>query len=239
MAAKGSGTAEQGMVPQTRSRPFRGGDDLDQLDIESTLDAIISAGKPLDQVTEEDLYVPLTSKGKAAFAILIDISGSMGGRELANCAISVVMLLGKLAPEEVAIALFESDTHVIKAFDDGTDLDAVADQILDLAATGGTRVDRALEWVADQFRTVPESEFRLFFLLSDYCFFESHSELIKRMEALVAQDVRFLGAAHGSVDQQTAKVFQDAMPGEWLPLRDLDKVPGLLQDAITKIGNGW
>lgn len=239
MAAKGSGTTEQGMVPQTRSRPFRGGDDLDQLDIESTLDAIISAGKPLDQVTEEDLYVPMTSKGKAAFAVLIDISGSMGGRELANCAISVVMLLGKLAPEEVAIALFESDTHVIKPFDDGTDLDHVADRLLDLAATGGTRVDRAMEWVADQFRTVPESEFRLFFLLSDYCFFESPAELEKRMDALVAQDIRFMGAAHGSVDQRTAKLFQDRMPGEWIALRDLDKVPSLLQDAITRIGNGW
>ena len=53
----------------------RGGDDLDQLDIETTLDSIISAGKPLDQVTEEDLWVPISSKGRAAMAVLIDISG--------------------------------------------------------------------------------------------------------------------------------------------------------------------
>lgn len=237
--AKGSGTTEQGMVPQSRSRPFRGGDDLDQLDIETTLDAIISAGKPLDQVTEEDLWVPVTSKGRAAMGVLIDISGSMSGRELASCAIAVVMLLGRLAPEEVAIALFESDTHVVKTFDDARDLDDVADQLLDLAATGGTRVDRALEWMANQFSAVPEAEFRLMFLLSDFCFFESPAELNKRIRGLIEQDVRFMGAAHGHVDQKTAQLFRDAMPGEWVPLRDLDKVPALLQDAMTKIGNGW
>jgi Mg-chelatase subunit ChlD len=238
-ASKGAGSTEQGMVPQQRSRPFRGGDDLDSLDIESTLDAIISAGKPIDQVTEEDLYVPTTARGKAGMAVLIDISGSMGGRELANCAIAVVMLLGRLAPEEVAIALFESDTHVLKGFHSDRDLDTIADEILDLRATGGTRVDRALQWVAEQFDEVPEAELRMLFLLSDYCFFESKDELRARLSHLAGQDVRLLGAAHGSIDKDTAAVFQSSMVGEWVPLRDLDRVPALLQDAVTRIGNGW
>lgn len=238
-AGKGTGSTEQGMVPQQRARPFRGGDDLDMLDIESTLDAIISAGKPLDQVTAEDLFVPETSRGKAAMCVLIDISGSMGGRELANCAISVVMLLGRLAPSEAAVALFESDTHVVKPFESERDLDDVADQILDLRATGGTRVDRALEWVADQFDTVPEAEMRLMFLLSDYQFFEGEAELRKRLARLAAADVHFLGAAHGSISKETAGIFQTSLTGEWVPLRNLDRVPALLQEAITRIGSGW
>lgn len=239
LASKGSGSTEQGMVPQHRSRPYRGGDDLDSLDIESTLDAIISSGKSLDQVTEEDLWMPVTARGKAAMGVLIDISGSMGGRELANCAIAVVMLLGRLAEQEVAIALFESDTHVVKSFDNGRDLDSVADEILDLRATGGTRVDRALEWMADQFDSVPEAELRLLFLLSDFCFFESHTELRTRLARLTGQDVKFLGAAHGSVDKSMGELFRACMNGEWVPLRDLDKVPALLQEAIVKVGNGW
>lgn len=238
-ASKGSGSTEQGMVPQQRSRPFRGGDDLDSLDIESTLDAIISSGKSLDQVTEEDLYVPITARGKAAMGVLIDISGSMGGRELANCAIAVVMLLGRLAEQEVAIALFESDTHVVKSFDNGRDLDSVSDEILDLRATGGTRVDRALEWMADQFDKVPEAELRLMFLLSDFQFFESPAELRTRLGRLTSQDVRFLGAAHGSVNKDMGELFRANMTGEWVPLRDLDKVPALLQEAIVRVGNGW
>ena len=49
----------------------------------------------------------------------------------------VVMLLGRLQSEEIAVALFERDTHVIKGFDDQRPLDEVADQLLELQATGG------------------------------------------------------------------------------------------------------
>lgn len=101
--AGGSGSSEGGLVPQTLTRPFRAGDELDQLDLEATLDSVISQGKLLDQITEDDLFVPIQSKGQAALCVLLDISGSMGGRELANCSISVVMLLGRLAPQEIAV----------------------------------------------------------------------------------------------------------------------------------------
>src|SRR5262249_45949104 len=129
------------------------------------LDSIISQGKKLDMVTEEDLFVPVMNKGQAAMCVLLDISGSMAGRELANCAISVVMLLGRLAAEEIAIALFESDTHVIKGFHQERDLDEVMDRLLELSALGGTRVDAALRWSCEQFDEVPEAEYRVLFLL--------------------------------------------------------------------------
>src|SRR5207253_3780274 len=53
--AAGSGSSEGGLIPQNRSRPYRAGDELDQLDLEATLDSVISQGKHLDQVTEDDL----------------------------------------------------------------------------------------------------------------------------------------------------------------------------------------
>lgn len=237
--AKGSGSSEMGMIPQHRSRPYRAGDEMDSLDLDATLDGIISAGKTLDQITEEDLSVPVTAKGRAAMGVLLDISGSMGGRELANCAISVIMLLGKLHPDEIAIALFESDTHVIKGFSEHRDLDEVADRLLELAATGGTRVDQALRWLADQFAEVPEAEFRMMFLLSDFCFFESRADLRTCMLLLSDQDVRYLGAAHGSMDENTASLFEEVMGGRRLKLRDLDAVPALLSEAIQSAGEGW
>jgi Mg-chelatase subunit ChlD len=230
--AAGTGTSEGGIVPQNHARPFRAGDELDHLDLEATLDAIISQGKQLDMITEEDLFVPVSSKGQAALCVLLDISGSMGGRELANCAISVVMLLGRLAPQEVAIALFESDTHIIKGFHEERDLDEVTDRLLELAATGGTRVDAALRWAYEQFEEVPEAEFRLLFLLSDFEFFESPRSLEELTRALAAQNVRYLGAAHGRVRKEMAEHFQGALGGQVIKLRNLDAVPGLLMDAI-------
>lgn len=234
--AGGTGSTEGGMVPQNRSRPYRAGDELEQLDLEATLDSIISQGKGLDRITEEDLFVPVQAKGQAAMCVLLDISGSMGGRELANCAISVVMLLGRMAPEEIAIALFESDTHVIKGFTQERDLDEVTDRLLELAATGGTRVDAALRWAYEQYEEVPEAEFRVLFLLSDFEFFESPRDLEQLTQSLAAQNARFLGAAHGRYSKQTADQFLATLGGQVVNLRNLDAVPGLLMDAIRDVG---
>ncbi len=180
----------------------------------------------------QDLFVPDRSKGQAALCVLLDISGSMGGRELANCAISVVMLLGRLEPQEIAIAVFESDTHVIKGFSQEREIDEVTDYLLELAATGGTRVDAALRWAYEQFDEVPEAEFRMLFLLSDFEFFESPRDLDQLTRSLASQNARYIGAAHGHYNKQTAAHFQESMGGELIKLRNLDQAPQLLMNAI-------
>ena len=235
---RGAGSSDRGLIPQTQARPFRGSDDLDLLDIESTLDAIIGAGKGLDHVGEEDLWVQDTSKGRAAFGVLIDISGSMSGRELSICAISVVMLLGRLKPEEIALAVFESDTHVIKGFAAARDLDEVADDVLDLRATGGTRVDAALGWLRDEFAAAPEHEHRLMFMLSDFCFFESLDELRPLALDLADLGVRYLGAAHGAMMEGPNELFLAAMGGTSVKLPSVAKVPEVLLGAIAQMGEG-
>ncbi len=234
--AGGTGSSEGGIIPQTRCRPYRAGDELDHLDLEETLDSVISQGKALDQITEEDLFVPDRTKGQAALCVLLDISGSMGGRELANCAISVVMLLGRLEPQEIAIAVFESDTHVIKGFMQEREIDDVTDYLLELAATGGTRVDAALKWACEQFDDVPEAEFRLLFLLSDFEFFESPRDLEGLILSLAAQNTRFMGAAHGHYNKALAEHFQSSLGGQIVKLRNLDAVPQLLMNAIRDAG---
>jgi Mg-chelatase subunit ChlD len=235
---RGGGSTATGLVPQHRARPYRAGDDLDLLDLESTVDAIIGAGKTLDQIGDDDLFVHETAKGKAAFVVLIDISGSMSGRELAVCAIAVVMLLGKLRADEVAIALFESDTHVVKPFADERDLDEVADALLDLSARGGTCVDRALEWAADELETVPESDVRVLFLLSDYCFFEGEAELRRRAERLSGLGAKLVAASHGAVQKTTLALLISAIGGYGVSLKSMDALPRVLGDVMVQIGDG-
>lgn len=231
------GRSGEGLVPQNEVRPFTAADDLDQLDIESTLEAVVASGKSLDHITEEDLWVHRTAKGRAVIGVLIDISGSMSGKELAVCSIAVVMLLAQVTPEEVAIALFESDTHVVKPFADPADLDAVADQLLDLKATGGTRVDRALQWIADEFEGVNDAEFRLLFLLSDFCFSEQPAELVGHAQRLAAMGVRWLGASHGYTCPGCAEFLKESLGGTTAKLKDLDALPSLLRDALVQVGD--
>jgi hypothetical protein len=229
------GSGQEGLVPQSRARPFRAGDGLDALDIEETLDAILCSAKPLDQLTEDDLFASERSQGKAAIAILLDISGSMMPTELASCGVAIVMVLGKLLPEEVALAAFESDTHVIKTFDEGVDLDTVADQVLELRAEGGTRVGVALQWAGDQLTSVSEADTRVLYLLSDFWFFEDEDVLRTLVTPLADAGARLLAASHSGESKATIARMLAMMPGEHLRIPRIDQLPALLMAAIRNL----
>jgi hypothetical protein len=162
----------------------------------------------------------------------------MSGGELAVCAIATVMLLGKLLPSEVALAVFESDTHVIKELTDEADLDAVADQVLELEATGGTRADAALTWAADQLDGVSQADVRVLFLLSDFAFFEGEQVLRARCERLAEHGARLLAASHGYVSRDVRSLMLETIGGELLEMKHLDRLPELLLQALTAIGDG-
>jgi Mg-chelatase subunit ChlD len=234
----GEGSAERGLIPQSTTRPFASGDDTDTLDLDATLDAIIGGGKGLDALTVDDLFVQDASRGEAALAVLIDISGSMSGGELAMCAVAVVMLLGRVKPAEIALAVFESDTHVIKPFADTSDLDVVADRVLDLEATGGTRVDAALSWAREQFESKPDADLRLLFVLSDFMFFEQPDELRRHGRTLGDLGVQLLAASHGLCDDKTVKRMLEAQTGQQVKLKNLQALPAVLIEALSQIAQG-
>ncbi|MCA9493558.1 MAG: VWA domain-containing protein, partial [Myxococcales bacterium] len=235
---KGGGSGEQGLLPQSATRPYRAGDDLDLLDLDGTLDAIVGAGKRIEDLSAEDLTVQDTSRGRAALAMLIDISGSMSGDDLAVCAIAAVMLLGRVRTEEIALAVFESNTHVLKTFADPTDLDEVADAVLELEATGGTRVDAAFTWAREQLESTSEADFHLLFVLSDFGFFEPPEELARHGQKLADLRVVFLAGTHGHVHDSALQTVLRTTGGRRVELRSVAKLPEVLLETLQQIGDG-
>jgi len=159
------GDPGNGVVQTEDVRPFVDGDEFSLIDIEETLDAILLSGKSPHSANVSDFWVRQTSNGRRACVILLDVSGSMDGDPLTWCAITAAMAVYSLKPDEVAVALFESDAHVLKILEDHRKtLDEVADDLLDLSSMGGTMLSSASAWALDQLRHSRHVEKRLLVL---------------------------------------------------------------------------
>lgn len=236
MISNQRGSGEKGLVPTNKLRIFIEGDDMDLVDVDASIENIIMQGKSLDLITTDDLMVHEIEKGRVSICFLLDISGSMSGMKLAACSIAVMVLIGSLLADEVAICFFESNTHIVKEFGDEKDLEDVADELLDLKATGGTRVQAALKWGADQLEQT-NVEMKLCFLLTDCMFFEKEIQIKKELEAYVNQKVKFiLGVNTRSYTKKYADWILEMTKGEIVYILNIPDIPKILTETLEKIG---
>jgi Mg-chelatase subunit ChlD len=148
------GDRSTGVLEGESVRAFVPGDDPSLIDMDETIQNIVDQGKPLALIAPEDLRVRETVHGRRAVALLVDISGSMEGEKLTWCAIAASMLAYALRPDELALAFFESDTHVVKAFNDKMEIEEIVDELLGLKSRGGTVLSKALDWIVDQTKSI-------------------------------------------------------------------------------------
>ncbi len=236
MISNQRGSGEKGLIPTNKLRIFIEGDDMDLIDIDASIENIVMQGKSLDLVTSDDLMVKESEKGRVSICFLLDISGSMGGMKLAACSIAVMVLIGSLRADEVGICFFESNTHVVKEFGDDKDLEDVADELMDLTARGGTRVQAALKWGAEQLEQT-NVEMKVCFLLTDCMFSESQDQIRKEMESYLNQKVKFiLGVNTKSYTKRYADWILNKTNGEIVYILKIPDIPKILSETLEKIG---
>ena len=160
------GSSEAGPLPEGTTRPLILGDDPDTIDLDETLENILYLGKKVEQVSIEDFIVRKTVSGRRCVIFLVDVSGSMSGPPLASATLTTTMLLYAFSRDELGIALFESNTHVICEINEKIEIDTIADKLLDLRAMGGTQMQRALEWAEHQFKK-SASQDKMFVMVTD------------------------------------------------------------------------
>ncbi len=110
--------------------------------------------------------------------------------------------------------------------------------MLELEATGGTRVDAAFCWAREQFESASEADFRLLFVLSDFCFWEEPEQLARHGRDLSELGVVFLGASHGYVNDNALQTLLWTTGGQKLALRSVAKLPEILLETLQQIGDG-
>jgi len=226
------GSATTGAIPINLVRPYSIGDDFENIDLEETIFNLLEKGKKLDHINYDDFYVYETAKGLRSFCFELDISGSMTGEKLAYMAICVTMLVYGMRKDEIGVAFFESDTHVLKNLSEKIDLEKLADDLLTVSAKGGTRLQSALEWANKQFKEHSSSREKLNVLFTDaeiYDFQQANEEL-RKFRSLNVDFV--LISPESSYNLKEAQRMVKIAGGQLLTIKDWNEFPKLISEII-------
>ena len=132
-------------VGRLRDLPYRpdGGD----LDLDASLEAIVEAGR--GAVDPERLRVRAWVKPDTAWCLLVDRSGSMGGRPLATSAVAAAAVALR-APNDYSVLAFGKDVVVAKGQDATKAAERVVTDVLALRGFGTTDLAGALRVATQQ-----------------------------------------------------------------------------------------
>lgn len=177
-----------GIQESTTVRPFKMGDDMDLINLEETIDSLLSQGRTNFKILEtSDFLVTETYQGHRAFYWALDKSGSMNSAEkLGMLAISVMAGLYGVKKDDFGVVLFDSTTHIVKRMaEKSVSVDKVASDLLDAKAGGGTGGAESIRLALENFEDTPAKE-KIFVFSSDMYLSDQDvcEQLAERMKPL-------------------------------------------------------
>lgn len=116
--------------------PFRG-----ELDIDRTLDNAL--GKPHPR--PEDWMITDRREKQPQVVLMMDVSLSMSGRNLALAALATAVLALKIKPPDLAVIAFDSTARTLHELGQWTGRDKLVESILAQPARGFTNLEEALK----------------------------------------------------------------------------------------------
>jgi Mg-chelatase subunit ChlD len=131
-----------GAMRTTRYRPGTG-----DLDLDASLDALASRHR--SAIDADELRIRDWVKPGVAWCLLVDRSGSMGGKPLATAAVAAAAVAARV-PDDFSVVAFSWDLIVLKGQTQPKPVDLVINDLLSLRGYGTTDVAGALGIAADQ-----------------------------------------------------------------------------------------
>ncbi len=128
-------------------QPYR--PDAGDLDLDASLEVIAAARAAGEAVDPERLRVRAWSTPSTAICLVVDRSGSMGGKPLATSAVAAAAVAWR-APGDYSVLSFGKEVVAPKSQDRTRPVEEVVDAVLALRGFGTTDVARALEAARDQ-----------------------------------------------------------------------------------------
>ncbi|MFW9860722.1 MAG: hypothetical protein ACFFEX_05345 [Candidatus Thorarchaeota archaeon] len=182
-----------GIQQSTTVRPFRIGDDIDLIDLEETIDSLLSQGRTNFKILDvEDFLICETYQGHRSFVWALDKSGSMHSPEkLGMLAISVMAGLYGVQKDDFGVCLFDSVMHVVKRIDQRqVPVEKVAADLLDVRASGGTGGRTSLQWALNNFEETRAKE-KIFIFATD-AYLSDQAECERLAEKFKHQDIKMI-----------------------------------------------
>ena len=127
-----------GRIAEARYQP-----DAGDVDVDASAEAIVEARAARAGVDPERLRVRRWVQPRTAVCLLVDRSGSMGGRPLATSAVAAAAVAFR-APDDFSVVSFARDAVVVKAQDATVPAETVVDGVLALRGHGTTDLAGAL-----------------------------------------------------------------------------------------------
>ncbi len=219
-----------GIMESTTVRPFRIGDDIDLIDLEETVDSLLSQGRTSFKVIEtSDFLVTETYQGHRAFYWALDKSGSMDSpKKLGMLAISVMAGLYGIKKDDFGVVLFDSVTHVVKEIAEKTvAVEKVAADLLEARAGGGTGGEQSMRLALRNFEDTKAKE-KIFVFATDMYLSDQKicEDLAERMKPL---DIKLIILAPtGEYNPQAARSLAQKAHGIVLDIDSIDDLPAKL-----------
>ena len=135
------------------------------LDLDRSLDALVGGRAGHSAVDLAELRVRHWTRPATAVALVIDRSGSMGGRRLATAAVAAAACSWR-APADWSVLAFADRILVLKSQDDSRPRSAVVDDLLRLRGRGTTDLAGALQAAGRQLER-SRAKRRVTLLMSD------------------------------------------------------------------------
>jgi len=216
-----------GIQQSTTVRPFRIGDDIDLIDLEETVDSLLSQGRGTFQILDvEDFLICETYQGHRAFVWALDKSGSMDSPDkLGMLGISVMAGLYGVQKDDFGVILFDSVSHVVKRVDEkSVSVEKVASELLDVRASGGTGGRASLKWALENFEMTRAKEKICIF--STDAFLSDQAECEKLAEKMKHQEIKFIILVpKDSYDMRSAKRLAEKSHGVVLDIGAVEELP--------------
>ena len=203
-----------------RVRADQGGD----LDVDSSLDAVVSARAEGRQPALDELSARDWSRPELAIALVVDTSGSMSGSRLAAAALTAAACAWR-APAEHAVITFAREVTVLRSLDSAASPSAEVDAVLALRGHGITGLAGALRAANDALASARASR-RLVLLLSD-C--RATDEVDPVPAGSHTPELLILAPAD---DCAEAAEFAAACGARWAPLSGPADAPTVLADLL-------